>query len=29
MNSSKMVDDFAELLNFNRLILKLNWCICN
>ena len=29
MYSSKMMGNFREVLNFNRLFLKVNWFICN
>ena len=29
LDSSKTIDDFPEVLNFNQLFLKLKWFICN
>ena len=29
MNSSKMIDNIPDVLNFNGLFLKLNWIVCN
>ena len=29
MNSSKMIGNIPDVLNFNGLFLKLNWIVCN